>query len=40
MSASEEEKENDEEQDKYKNLQYRMYENEFPKENDLVYVSK
>ena len=28
-----------EEQDKYRNLQCRMYENEFPKENEVVYVS-
>ena len=28
-----------EEQEKYKNLQYRMYKNEYPKENDVVIVS-
>jgi hypothetical protein len=29
----------EEEQEKYKNLQYRMYKNEYPKENDVVIVS-
>ena len=28
-----------EEQEKYKNLNYRMYKNEYPKENDIVMVS-
>ena len=27
------------EQEKYKNLQCRMYENEYPKPNDIVFVS-
>jgi hypothetical protein len=26
-------------QEQYKKLHFRMYENEFPKENELVYVS-
>jgi hypothetical protein len=28
------------EQEKYRNMQCRMYENEFPQKNDLVYVRK
>ena len=28
-----------EETEKYKNLQYRMYKSEYPKENDVVVVS-
>ena len=28
-----------EETEKYKNLQYRMYKSEYPKENDVVFVS-
>ena len=28
-----------EETEKYKNLQYRMYKSEYPKENDVVIVS-
>ena len=29
-----------EEQEKYKNLNYRLYKNEYPKENDIVMVSQ
>ena len=28
-----------EETEKYKNLQHRMYKSEYPKENDVVFVS-
>ena len=37
---SDKEQSKQEEQEKYKNLQYRMYKNEFPKENEIVFVSK
>ncbi len=37
---SDEEKTKQEEQEKYKNLQYRMYQNEFPKEGEIVMVSQ
>ena len=36
---SDDEQKKQEEQDKYRNLKSRMYENEFPKENEVVYVS-
>ena len=36
---SDEEVEKLEEQEKYRNMKCRMYENEFPQKNDLVYVS-
>ena len=29
-----------EETEKYKNLQYRMYQKEYPSENEVVYVSQ
>jgi hypothetical protein len=31
--------EEDQNQEQFKKLHYRMYENKFPKENDLVFVS-
>jgi len=36
---SDEEVEKKTKQEKYRNMQCRMYENEFPKKNELVYVS-
>ena len=36
---SDEEVEKLEEQEKYRNMKCRMYENEFPQKDDLVYVS-
>ncbi len=35
----EEEEQKNLEQEKYRNLQCRMYENEYPKQGDVVYVS-
>jgi hypothetical protein len=32
-------KQKQDEQEKYRNLHFRMYENEFPKPNELVVVS-
>ena len=37
---SEQEAQKQLEQDEFKNMHFRMYENEFPKENEIVYVSK
>lgn len=36
---AEEDLSKEDEQEKYRNLQYRMNPNEFPKVNELVYVS-
>ena len=36
---TEEDLSKEDEQEKYRNLQYRMNPNEFPKVNELVYVS-
>lgn len=37
---SDDEQAKQEEQEKYKNLQYRMYQKEYPSENEVVYVSQ
>jgi len=37
---SDDEQVKQEEQEKYKNLQYRMYQKEYPSENEVVYVSQ
>ena len=35
---SDDEQAKQDEQEKYRSLQYRMYENEFPQKNEVVYV--
>ena len=37
--SEENQKEEQDEQEKYRNMHFRMYESEFPKPNDLVLVS-
>lgn len=40
MEESNQQQPKQDDQEKYRNLQCRMYENEYPKPNELVLVSK